>query len=132
MFTAAPAVDLGPAKPDAMISVELSGGMMNYDWAINGQTFAHGRPLTVKQDQRVTLTFNNMSMMWHPMHLHGHTFQVIKPDGSGGPRKDTVIVPPMQMLTIDLVADNPGVWMLHCHNAYHIEAGMMTSLDYVV
>jgi FtsP/CotA-like multicopper oxidase with cupredoxin domain len=131
-FTAAPAVDLGPAKPDATIAVELSGAMMTYDWTIDGRAFADARPLTIKQDQRATLTFTNMSMMWHPMHLHGHTFQVIKPGGSRGPRKDTVIVPPMQRLTVGLVADNPGVWMLHCHNAYHMEAGMMTSLEYVV
>lgn len=69
-------------------------------------------------------------MMWHPMHLHGHTFQVIKPDGSAGPRKDTVIVLPMQRLTVALVADNPGLWMLHCHNTYHQRAGMMTRLNY--
>jgi multicopper oxidase len=64
--------------------------------------------------------------------LHGHTFQVIKPAGNPGPRKDTVIVLPMQTLTVDFVADNPGEWMLHCHNAYHQEAGMMTSLSYVI
>ena len=45
-------------------------------------------------------------MMWHPMHLHGHTFQVIKADGSPGPRKDTVIVKPMQTVTTRLAADN--------------------------
>jgi len=70
-------------------------------------------------------------MMWHPMHLHGHTFQVIKSDGTPGPRKDTVVVLPMQKLTVALVADNSGIWMMHCHNTYHQEAGMMTSLDYV-
>ena len=69
-------------------------------------------------------------MMWHPMHLHGHTFQVIRPDGSPGARKDTAIVLPMHKLGVALVADNPGVWMLHCHNTYHQEAGMMTSLNY--
>ena len=46
-------------------------------------------------------------MMWHPMHLHGHTFQVIKADGTPGPRKDTVIVKPMQTVAVRLVADNP-------------------------
>jgi len=60
--------------------------------------------------------------MWHPMHLHGHTFQVIRPDGSLGARKDTAVVLPMHKLGVALVADNPGVWMLHCHNTYHQEA----------
>jgi multicopper oxidase len=69
-------------------------------------------------------------MIWHPVHLHGRTFQVIKPDGSPGPRRDTVIVLPMQKVAVNLSADNPGIWMLHCHNTYHQEAGMMTSLNY--
>ena len=66
-------------------------------------------------------------MMFHPMHLHGHTFAIQHPTGSG-PRKDTVIVAPMQRLAVDLDADNPGHWVVHCHNLYHMEAGMMTSL----
>jgi FtsP/CotA-like multicopper oxidase with cupredoxin domain len=100
----------------------LSGDMMNYDWTINGRPFADTEPLTIRQGQRATLTFTNMSMMWHPMHLHGHTFQVIRPDGSLGARKDTAVVLPMHKLGVALVADNPGVWMLHCHNTYHQEA----------
>jgi FtsP/CotA-like multicopper oxidase with cupredoxin domain len=69
-------------------------------------------------------------MLFHPMHLHGHTFQVR--DGSRpGARKDTVVVRPMQRVTVDLEASNPGQWMVHCHNAYHQEAGMMTTLSYV-
>ena len=68
--------------------------------------------------------------MWHPMHLHGHTFQVIGAGGGFGARKDTVMVLPMRRVEVALVADNPGAWMLHCHNTYHQEAGMMTRLDY--
>jgi FtsP/CotA-like multicopper oxidase with cupredoxin domain len=104
--------------------------MMNYDWTINGSPFAKSRPLAVREGQRVTLSFNNMSMMWHPMHLHGHTFEVLTADGRPGARKDTLIVLPMQRLAVTFVADNPGEWMLHCHNTYHQEAGMMTSLTY--
>jgi FtsP/CotA-like multicopper oxidase with cupredoxin domain len=68
--------------------------------------------------------------MWHPMHLHGHTFQVVKPDGSPGPRKDTAFVLPKRKVSVTLIADNPGIWMMHCHNTYHQEAGMMTSMNY--
>ncbi|WP_308204898.1 multicopper oxidase family protein [Mycobacterium barrassiae] len=132
MFTATSEVDLGSAEPDTRLSAGLSGDMMKYEWMINGRPFSHTEPLTVRQGQRATLTFNNMSMMWHPMHLHGHTFQVINPDGGRGARKDTVVVLPMQQLTVDVIADNPGEWMLHCHNTYHQEAGMMTTLDYVM
>ena len=68
--------------------------------------------------------------MWHPLHLHGHTFEVVT--GSGpGPRKDTAIVPAGSRLTLDVEADNPGQWVLHCHNIYHAESGMLTVLSYV-
>lgn len=130
VFTAAPEAVLDTTKVDAALSVRLSGSMASYDWMINGRPFDGTVPLTVRQGQNATLTFTNTTMMWHPMHLHGHTFQVIKPDGTPGPRKDTVIVLPMQKLTVALVADNPGVWMMHCHNTYHQESGMMTSLNY--
>jgi FtsP/CotA-like multicopper oxidase with cupredoxin domain len=130
MFTATPEVDLGSAKPDTTVSADLSGGMMSYDWKINRRAFSDAEPLTVHEGQRVRLTLSNTSMMWHPMHLHGHTFQVVKADGSPGARKDTVIVLPMHKLAVNLIADNPGEWMLHCHNTYHMEAGMMTSLNY--
>ncbi|PND56154.1 oxidase [Mycobacterium sp. ENV421] len=129
-FTAAPEVEL-PAASDHTLQVRLSGMMMRYDWMINGRPYDQTVPLTVHQGQHATLTFVNNSMMWHPMHLHGHTFQVLKPDGSAGPRKDTVIVQPMQTVAVRMVADNPGDWMLHCHNTYHMAAGMMTTLNYV-
>lgn len=131
LLSAAPEVVLAAGKPDAALSAHLSGMMMPYDWRINGRTFSDTQPLTVRQGQHATLTFTNTAMMWHPMHLHGHTFQVMKPDGSVGPRKDTVNVLPNETLTVGLVADNPGIWMLHCHNTYHLEAGMMTSMNYV-
>ncbi|SBS75454.1 L-ascorbate oxidase [uncultured Mycobacterium sp.] len=128
-FTATPEVQL-PAGSDLGLQARLSGTMMHYDWMINGRTYDHTVPLTVGRGQHATLTFTNATMMWHPMHLHGHTFQVIKADGSPGPRKDTVIVKPMQTVAVKLVADNPGIWMLHCHNGYHMDAGMMTTLNY--
>jgi multicopper oxidase len=130
MFTATPQVDLGTRKPDISLQAHLSGSMLRYDWKINGQPYPHNSPLTIKQGQRATLTFANATMMWHPMHLHGHTFQIIKPGGGVGARKDTTIVLPMREVSVTVVADNPGIWMMHCHNAYHQEAGMMTTLNY--
>ncbi|MBI5340896.1 MAG: multicopper oxidase family protein [Mycolicibacterium rufum] len=129
IFTATPEAQL-PTISDLALQARLSGTMAQYDWMINGRPYAQTVPLTIHQGQHATLTFTNQSMMWHPMHLHGHTYQVIKSDGTPGPRKDTVIVKPMQTVTVRLVADNPGVWMLHCHNGYHMDAGMMTSLNY--
>lgn len=129
-FSAAPGAGLPVARADVELPADLGGSMMKYDWTINRRPFSETQPLAVRGGQRVTLSFKNTSMMWHPMHLHGHTFEVLTADGRPGARKDTVIVLPMKQLRVTFVADNPGVWMLHCHNTYHQEAGMMTSLNY--
>lgn len=118
-------------RAETTLTARLGGAMMGYDWTINGRHFDEMEPLQVRQGQNVTLTFVNDTMMWHPMHLHGHTFEVITPDGRPGPRKDTLIVLPRQTVGVRLITDNPGTWMLHCHNTYHQASGMMTSLDYV-
>ncbi|MGH9249616.1 MAG: multicopper oxidase family protein [Acidimicrobiales bacterium] len=123
-------VALRVGGPDVALPVRLGGGMMTYRWTINGHTFDDMQPLRLRQGARARLRFANATMMYHPMHLHGHTFQVLGPGGRIGPRKDTVIVLPGQTLDADLVADNPGQWAAHCHNAYHMAAGMMTVLSY--
>ena len=130
-FTAADSAQLLFDGSAVELSADLGGDMMNYNWTINGHSYDDTRPLTIEQGQRARLTFTNMTMMWHPMHLHGHTFQIVNADGTRGPRKDTAIVRPMDSVAVDLVADNPGSWMLHCHNGYHQESGMMTRLDYI-
>ncbi len=131
MFTATTPVNLGRPDPDLNLPVVLGGNMMQYDWTINGEPYGKTSPLHVRQGQRPTITFDNTTTMYHPIHLHGHTFQVINADGSPGARKDTVIVLPKQKLAAVLVADNPGTWLMHCHNTYHQVAGMETRLDYV-
>jgi FtsP/CotA-like multicopper oxidase with cupredoxin domain len=74
----------------------------------------------------VQLQLVNTTTMWHPVHLHGHTFAI----DDSGVRKDTAIVLPGQTLRVRFGADNPGRWMIHCRNIYHAEAGMMTQLGY--
>ena len=130
-FSAATSVNLG--RPDANLDlpVVLGGTMAKYDWTINGEPYSRTKPLHIREGQRPTLIFDNPTMMYHPIHLHGHTFQVVNPDGTLGARKDTVIVLPKQKMRAVLVADNPGTWVLHCHNTYHQQAGMMTRLDYL-
>lgn len=127
---AGPGSALPRRDPDTVQDVMLSGSMSPYEWTINGATYADTIPLTISAGQAGRLRVRNHSMMSHPVHLHGHTFQLGHAGGTG-PRKDTVLVPPMGGVDVDLVADNPGSWMLHCHNAYHAESGMMTRLDYV-
>ncbi|MGW3097462.1 multicopper oxidase family protein [Streptomyces sp. NPDC001102] len=127
---AADDVRLDSKKADRVHRIELTGGMMHYDWGINGKRFdmndPTANPILVEQGQRVRLDFVNTTAMWHPMHLHGHTYQL----GTGGPRKDTTLVLPKKTVSVHFDADNPGQWMLHCHNAYHGEAGMMALVAY--
>ena len=127
---AADSARLPGRSPDTVQDLLLSGSMAPYVWTINGTTYEDTVPLTIREGQVGRLSIRNMSMMSHPVHVHGHTFQMGAAGGSG-PRKDTVLVPPMGGYRVDLVADNPGQWMVHCHNAYHADAGMMTRLDYV-
>lgn len=131
MLKAAPeAVVPSRTKPDQVVPIQLGGGMGQYIWTINGQVFTKSDPITVTRDRHIRFEFQNMSMMPHPMHLHGHFFQV--DNGTGrGPLKDTVMVEPMERLAIDWVSDNPGKWAFHCHNLYHAEAGMMRVVNVV-
>ena len=82
-----------------------------------------------EQGQTATLTFANTTMMWHPMHLHGHHFQVVAINGKRfvGALRDTVYVPPMSMVTVALDAGEAAEWMLHCHHMPHLASGMMTT-----
>ncbi|MEU4897061.1 multicopper oxidase family protein [Streptomyces sp. NPDC044780] len=123
---AAEEVRLTPKEPDRIIRLRLTGSMRRWDWAINGRPYDPSQRYPVRSGERVRLSFINGTDMWHPVHLHGHTFAL--PDG--GPRKDTTILLPHHKVNVDLDADNPGLWMVHCHNVYHSESGMMTILGY--
>jgi FtsP/CotA-like multicopper oxidase with cupredoxin domain len=114
-------------EPDQLEQVTLNGQMQPYAWGMNGVTFGHDTPIRTSPGARLRLQMTNETMMAHPMHIHGHTWSL---PGNGGLRKDTVLVLPMQTVTADLQADNPGKWAYHCHNIYHAEIGMMTSLQY--
>lgn len=112
--------------PDRTVELRLTGSMTNYNWAFDGAAYDPAVRHDVRQGERVRLTLANNTRMWHPLHLHGHTFSLT----GGGARKDTAIVLPGRTLSVDLDADNPGLWMIHCHNVYHAEAGMMAVLGY--
>jgi multicopper oxidase len=123
---AAEAVRLKKARPDRTIELKLTGSMGAYDWSINGKKYNPSQRYPLTAGERVRVSYVNTTDMWHPMHLHGHTFAL--PDS--GPRKDTAIVLPGETLAVDFDADNPGQWLTHCHNVYHGESGMMTILGY--
>ncbi|MFJ3306521.1 multicopper oxidase family protein [Streptomyces sp. NPDC086549] len=123
-------VDLGTREPDRHLYVRLTGGMKRYDWGFDHKPYSVTQRHPVRQGERVRLTLVNATDMWHPLHLHGHTF-ALSALWDAGARKDTSIVLPHRKLVVDFIADNPGLWMLHCHNQYHSESGMMTVLGYL-
>jgi FtsP/CotA-like multicopper oxidase with cupredoxin domain len=110
------------------IPLELAGGMMGSNaWTINGQAYPNASTFEFDRGERIRFSMFNQSMVRHPMHLHGHFFRLVDPVSgrATGPVKDTVLVESMMgRVDVEWVADNPGRWFLHCHNAYHMEAGM--------
>ena len=119
---------LAPRPVERSHMIMLGGAMQPYRWTINGQIWGNHTPITAKSGERVQLTFHNMSMMGHPMHLHGHVFQVVNINGRtiDGALRDTGYVPPMAMVTVALDTGEAARWMLHCHHMPHLSTGMMT------
>jgi len=140
----APAVDLSlerrleavtplpPRVPDVTHRVMLAGAMAPYAWSLNGEYWPNVSPLMIATGQRVAIEMLNHTMMSHPMHLHGHAFQVTALNGAplAGAMRDTVLAPPMGSVSIAFDAGNPGRWAFHCHNLYHMMTGMMTEIRY--
>jgi len=132
------AAPLAPKAIDQSFDLHLQGNMARYEWPINGIIFDTANPgaqkaqVHVKRGQRVALKFINETGMSHPMHLHGHSFQVIEIDGTplSGAVRDTVLVPPKTSVTVAFDANNPGVWYVHCHILWHLAAGMATLVQY--
>jgi FtsP/CotA-like multicopper oxidase with cupredoxin domain len=133
------AADPLAAKPiDRSFDLRLQGDMSKYAWPINGIVFDMANPrgqkaqVQVKQGQRIAMKFINETGMSHPMHLHGHSFQVIDINGKPlkGALRDTVLVPPRTSVTVAFDANNPGTWFVHCHILWHLAVGMAALVRY--
>jgi FtsP/CotA-like multicopper oxidase with cupredoxin domain len=125
---------LSPRKADRVHTLNLTGDMARYIWSINNVAWTKDvPPLPIAKGERVELVMINQTKMPHPMHLHGHEFQVVEIDGQrfAGAVRDTVLVTPGQRVVIAFDANNPGLWAFHCHLLYHLDAGMFTTLQYV-
>lgn len=128
---------VGPAGPvDRHFDLSLRMGSP-VRWTINGKAYPGGDPLEVRSGERVRLTLRNNSAFAHPMHLHGHFFDVVRPYAAGQDvdrplRKDTLTLYHMDQHVVEFTAGNPGAaWLLHCHNQYHHVGGMATIVRYV-
>lgn len=123
-------VSLAPSpdrrEPTRRIEVHLTGNMERFMWSIDGEKLSENpEPIRFERNERVRVTMINDSMMTHPMHLHGHFFELVNGHPGNQPLKHTVNVLPGAKLSFDLTADAPGDWAFHCHLLMHMHAGMM-------
>ncbi|WP_294295146.1 copper resistance system multicopper oxidase, partial [uncultured Sphingomonas sp.] len=122
------ALDRNPdvRAPSRQLTIHLTGNMERYMWAFDGVKLnAVTAPIPFRAGERVRVTLVNDTMMAHPIHLHGHFFELVTGHGDHAPRKHTVNVAPGGIVTFDLTADAIGDWAFHCHLLYHMHAGMM-------
>jgi len=108
-------------------------GKFHFLWTINGEVYPRVPTLVVKEGDIVKTTFVNKSLGEHPMHLHGHHMTVLKKNGEKVKtpwQTDTLNVRPGESYEVAFVADNPGMWMDHCHNLEHAATGMVMHLMY--
>lgn len=112
--------------PTRQVDIHLTGNMERFMWSFDGRKFNEGQePIRFERNERVRVNLINNSMMNHPIHLHGHFFEVVTGQPHGHPVKHTVNVMPGGKASFDLTADAPGDWAFHCHLLYHMHAGMM-------
>jgi FtsP/CotA-like multicopper oxidase with cupredoxin domain len=103
-----------------------------HHWTINGKSFPKTSPILVKANRRYRLIFDNQSAEPHPVHLHRHTFELIRVAGkpTGGILKDVVVVPAWKEVEVDVTAANPGPTLFHCHQQFHMDSGFMAMMLY--
>ncbi len=114
--------------PERSLQIHLTGNMERYMWSFDGKKFSAvtDDPIRFGFDERVRVKLVNDTMMAHPIHLHGHFFELVNgADATHQPKKHTMIVQPGGTATFDLTANEPGDWAFHCHLLYHMHAGMM-------
>ncbi|WP_168453375.1 copper resistance system multicopper oxidase [Sphingopyxis microcysteis] len=122
------ALDRNPdvRAPSRSLDIHLTGNMERFMWSFDGVKMSdHHEPIPFIEGERVRVNLINDSMMVHPIHLHGHFFELVTGKGDRAPRKHTVIVQPGGIATFDFTADALGDWAFHCHLLYHMHAGMM-------
>ncbi|MDO8297231.1 MAG: copper resistance system multicopper oxidase [Caulobacter sp.] len=111
--------------PSRSLELHLTGNMERFMWSFDGEKYSEiTKPIPFRLNERVRVTLVNDSMMSHPMHIHGHFFELLVGPKGRHPRKHTVNVAPGGKVTFDLTADAPGDWAFHCHMLYHMHAGM--------
>jgi FtsP/CotA-like multicopper oxidase with cupredoxin domain len=123
-------------KPDQAIDMIFekipSGAGLFNSWIVNGKPYPHDREFVLKEGSRYRIVFRNRSEDAHPVHMHRHSFELVAINGkaTAGIMKDTVVVPGYGRATVDMVADQPGLTLFHCHIQQHMDYGVKALLRY--
>lgn len=119
-----------PSKPVREIRLTLDGDMDRYVWLLNNKALHESDQIHIKEGEIVRFIMINRTMMYHPMHLHGHFFRIISGQGDRSPLKHTVTVMPMATTVFEFEANEVGDWFFHCHLLYHMHSGMARVVEY--
>lgn len=122
--------DAPPAE--ARVSLVIEPGKDGNLWALNGKSYPHTDDILLRPGVRNRLSFDNRTTMDHPVHLHRHTFEIVRSAGKpmSGVFKDVVVVPAHSSVEVDVMADNPGASLFHCHQQFHMDFGFMALARY--
>jgi FtsP/CotA-like multicopper oxidase with cupredoxin domain len=122
-----------PDQTIDMVFEKVPGGPHGINhWLVNGKEYPHEREFVLRPGGRYRLVFHNRSDDSHPLHMHRHLFELVELNGkpTAGVKKDTVIVPAFGRATVDLLADQPGLTLFHCHIQQHMDFGFMALFRY--
>ncbi len=117
-------------RPIQEVTLNLSGDMRRYIWGFNGKTLSGADAITIRRGEIVRFRLVNGTMMFHPLHLHGHFFRVLNGQGDYSPLKNTVNISPMETVVIEFLANEENDWFFHCHVLYHLVGGMGQVVHY--
>jgi FtsP/CotA-like multicopper oxidase with cupredoxin domain len=121
-------------EPDGRIPLVFKQAEGGHHFTINGKSYPHTEPLIVEANRRYRMIFDNQSADAHPVHLHRHRFELTRYADklTSGVFKDVVVVPAWKKVEVDLIADNPGLTLFHCHQQFHMDFGFMAMMQYSV
>jgi hypothetical protein len=112
------------------IKLTLTGNMLRYVWSFDNKTLSVADAIPIRKGENVRMVLQNLTMMRHPMHLHGHVFRLVNAQGAYSPMKNTFDIPSMSVVTIEFDANAEQDWFFHCHTLYHMAAGMSRVIAY--
>jgi FtsP/CotA-like multicopper oxidase with cupredoxin domain len=119
-------------EPETRIPIVIEPGTNGNLWALNGRSYPNAGPFRLRAGARNRLVFDNRAMMDHPVHLHRHSLELVSLNGKpvSGIVKDVVLVPAHQTVEADVIADQPGPSLFHCHQQFHMDFGFMALMTY--